>query len=427
MDKEQKFMKKLSLILVFLVLMLSVIGAQAQDTVELVMGSWRTEDIEAWDTILALFEAANPGIDVRFEPTLNTEYDAQLRTSLEGGVGPDLITCRPFDRALLNYEAGFMANVQDLPGLEHFSDVALSAWSTDSGDATYCVPMASVIHGFIYNKEIFDELGLTEPRTESEFFAVLDALQAADVTPLAITTKDSWTTATMGFNNIWPNFAGGEPARLAVISGEMQITDPGFVAALDSVARWAPYLPEGHESIGYADAQQIFPLGLAAIYPSGSWEIPLFNSLADFEMGAFPPYQPDDADPADCWIDDHVDIAVGMNANSAHPEEARVFLEWLTTQEFAQAFSDNQPGFFSLGDHEVTLSDPLAAEFLSWRQECGETIRLFDQFLSRGAPSGNDLMTEGGVYLMVQGNTTAADLAQQIQDGLDEWYEPPAQ
>jgi raffinose/stachyose/melibiose transport system substrate-binding protein len=286
--------------------------------------------------------------------------------------------------------------------------------------------MASVIHGFIYNADVFAELGLEEPRTESEFFAVLDAIQAAGITPLDITTKDAWTTATMGFNNIWPNFAGGEDARLGVIAGEMQLTDPGFVAALDSVARWVNYLPEGHESIGYADAQQIFPLGLAAIYPSGSWEIPLFNSLADFEMGAFPPYQPDDADPSACWIDDHVDIAIGMNSNTTHPEEARVFLEWLTTQEFAQAFSDNQPGFFSLSDHEVTLADPLAAEFLSWRADCGETIRLFDQFLSRGEPSGNDLMTNN-VYLMVQGSMTAEDVAQTIQSGLDEWYEPPAE
>jgi raffinose/stachyose/melibiose transport system substrate-binding protein len=119
-----------------------------------------------------------------------------------------------------------------------------------------------------------------------------------------------------------------------------------------------------------------------------------------------------------------VDIAIGMNANSAHPEESRVFLEWLTTQEFAQVFSDNQPGFFSLSDHEVTLSDPLAAEFLSWRQECGSTIRLFDQFLSRGEPSGNDLMTEGGVYTMVQGTISPEDLAQLMQDGLAEWYEP---
>lgn len=412
-------MKKL--LIVCLLLMLTVSVAQAQSKVELVMGSWRTEDIEAWDNILAQFEAANPDIDVKFEPTLNTEYDGVMTNAVAAGTGPDLITCRPFDRALLLFQAGGLADIKDIEGLSHFSEVALGAWSTDDKSATFCVPMASVIHGFIYNKDIFTQVGVEVPTTESEFFAVLDTIKAAGITPLDITTKDSWTTATMGFNNLWPNFAGGEAARLGVIDGTMKLTDPGFVAALETVARWKDYLPDGHESIGYADAQQLFPLGLAAIYPSGSWEIPLFESLADFEMGAFKPYTPDGA--TECSISDHVDIAVGMNANGTHQAEARKLLEWLTTAEFAQAYSDNQPGFFSLSDHPVELTDPLAAEFLSWRQDCGSTIRLFDQFLSRGEPAGNNVMTDN-VYLMVQGNQTPEDVAKLIQDGLDEWYKP---
>jgi raffinose/stachyose/melibiose transport system substrate-binding protein len=398
-------------------------AVHAQDKVELIMGSWRTEDIEAWDNILAVFEAANPDIDVKFEPTLNTDYNAAITSAIDAGTGPDLITCRPFDISLQWYDKGGLADIKDIEGLSHFSDVAKSAWSTDDNSATYCVPMASVIHGFIYNKEIFEQVGVEVPTTESEFFAVLDAIKAAGITPLDITTKDSWTTQTMGFNNMWPNFAGGEEARLGVINGTMKITDPGFVAALATVARWKDYLPEGHESIGYADAQQLFPLGGAAIYPSGSWEIPLFESLADFEMGAFKPYTPDGA--TECSISDHVDIAVGMNAKGAHQEQAKRFLEWLTTAEFAQAYSDNQPGFFSLSDHPVELSDPLAAEFVSWREECGSTIRLFDQFLSRGEPSGNTLSGDH-IYLMVQGNETPEEVAQIIQEGLDQWYQPPS-
>ena len=62
--------------------------------------------------------------------------------------------------------------------MENFSDVAKSAWITDDGTNVFCVPMASVIHGFIYNKDIFDELGLSEPTTEEEFYAVLDAIKA---------------------------------------------------------------------------------------------------------------------------------------------------------------------------------------------------------------------------------------------------------
>lgn len=413
-------MRKIILLIALLIMALPV-TVQAQDVVELTMGSWRTEDIEQWGNILEVFHEAYPNIRVNFEPTLNTEYDAQLTNQLAGGVGPDLITCRPFDRALLNYQAGGMADISDLPGLENFSDVALGAWSIDDGTETYCVPMASVIHGFIYNQTLFDELGLEVPTTESEFFAVLDALAEAGETPLGISTKDAWTTQTMGFNNLWPNFCDGEATRQAVLSGETNLTDQCFVDTLASLAAWEPYLPAGHESIGYADAQQTFPLGLTAIYPSGSWEIPLFNDLADFEMGAFKPYVPDGKAEGECSISDHVDIAIGMNANSEHPEEARIFLEWLTTAEFAQIFSDNQPGFFSLSTHDVELSDPLAAEFVSWRADCDQTIRLDSQFLSRGEPALSTLLANN-VYLMVQGEITPQELVDTAQAGLEDWY-----
>lgn len=419
-------MKRLTLLAMILVLLVPFTAVAQDDVVELVMGSWRTEDIEQWETMLALFEAEYPNIDVKFEPTLNTEYNTQIQTLLSAGEGPDLITCRPFDTTLLWYQdLNGLANIADLPGLENFSDVALGAWSTDDMSATYCVPMATVIHGFIYNKEIFDELGLEEPRTESEFFAVLDAIQAEGITPLAIATKDSWAITTMGFNNLWPNFCDGENTRLAMLSGEAKHTDQCFVDTFASVQRWADYMPDGFQSIGYADTQQLFPLGLAAIYPAGSWEIPLFNSLADFEMDAFRPYQPDDRDPEDCWIDDHVDIAIGMNANTEHPEEARIFLEWLTTQEFAQAFFDNQPGFFPLGQHELNPpEDPLAAAFLSWRSECGSTIRLWDQRLRRNGEHDGYAVTRDNFPLLMNGELTPEEIAQIAQDRMDLWYVP---
>ena len=420
-------MKKLFLLITTLslaLLGLSFSGAKAaQSKVTLVLGSWRTEDVDGYSKILAIFNKENPNIEVKFSPTLNTEYDAQLKTALQGGQGPDLITCRPYDVSLLNYQAGFLMNVKDIPGLSHYTDVAKGAWSTDNADAVFCVPMGSVIHGFIYNQDIFDKVGVKPPTTESEFFTVLDKIKAAGITPLDITTKDSWTTPTMGFENIGVNFWDGENGRKALINGTAKVTDAPYVAALTSLAKWQQYMPDGQESIGYADAQQIFPLGKAAIYPSGSWEIPLFESQATFKMGAFKPYIQDNQDPKTCWIDDHVDIAIGGNAKTAHPAEVKTFLTWLTSQEFAQAFADNQPGFFPLADYKVDVKDPLAAQFLSWRQSCKSSIRVFYQFLGRGNPSGINLMNDN-VTLMMQGKAKPADVAKTIQTGLDQWFKP---
>jgi raffinose/stachyose/melibiose transport system substrate-binding protein len=80
--------------------------------------------------------------------------------------------------------------------MENFSPVAKSAWTTDDGSATFCVPMASVIHGFIYNKDAFDTLGIAIPTTEAEFFAALDKIKAdGTYIPLAMGTKDLWEAA----------------------------------------------------------------------------------------------------------------------------------------------------------------------------------------------------------------------------------------
>ena len=85
-----------------------------------------------------------------------TEYNAALNARLAGGTAGDLITCRPFDASLDLYKKGNLVAVDDIKGIENFSPVAKSAWQTDDGKTTFCVPMASVIHGFIYNKEIFE-------------------------------------------------------------------------------------------------------------------------------------------------------------------------------------------------------------------------------------------------------------------------------
>ena len=143
--------------------------ASAQD-VTLTIESWRNDDLMIWqDTIIPAFEAANPGIKVVFAPTAPAEYNAVLNSKLDAGSAGDLITCRPFDASLALYDAGHLADLSGLASMANFSPVAKSAWQTDDASATFCVPMASVIHGFIYNKDAFDALGIAVPTTNEEF------------------------------------------------------------------------------------------------------------------------------------------------------------------------------------------------------------------------------------------------------------------
>ena len=385
--------------------------------------SWRSEDLTAWqDKIIPAFEKTHPNIHLEFVGTSPDQYDPALAAKMTGGTAGDLVLCRPFDISLKLFQQGDLTSLNDLPGIANFSQVALTAWQTDDGKTTFCVPMASVIHGFIYNKSIFAELGLQPPTTETDFFALLDKIKTnGKYTPLAFATSDSWTDASMGFNNIGPNRWKGEQGRLAVIKGTMKFTDPAFVDTWATLTKWEPYMPAGYSAVTYSDTQNMFTLGKAAIFPSGSWEIPGFEKQAKFEMGAFPPPLP--ATGAQGYISDEIDHAMGMNAKTAHPAEAKTFLEWLTTPEFATVYSNALPGFFSLNKNAAVLTDPLAQTFASWRSDHQSTIRFGDQFLSRGTPSvGNELNVVSQNVL--NNAVTPQNAGAQLQSDIDSWYKP---
>lgn len=390
---------------------------------ELKIESWRNDDADVWkNQIIPAFNKSHPDINVTFAPTTPKEYNASLNARLEGGTAGDIVACRSFDASLELFKRGKIVALDDLKGMENFSALAKAAWQTDDGKTTFCVPMGSVIHGFIYNKEIFAELNLQEPKTEEEFFAVLDAIKKdGKYTPLAMGSADQWEAATMGFQNIGPNYWHGEDGRKALISGEAKFTYAPYVKTFTQLAKWPAYMGSGYKAQTYADSQNLFTLGKAAIYPSGSWEITPFRAQASFKFGAFKPPLP--AGETKCYISDHTDIGMGLNAASKNKEEARIFLEWMTTPEFANIFANALPGFFPLSNAKVDIKDDVAQTFVSWRDECGSTIRSEHQILSRGTPNlGNEVWNVSAQVL--NGTLTPEQAAQQLEDGLAKWYPP---
>ncbi len=225
----------------------------------------------------------------------------------------------------------------------------------------------------------------------------------------------------MGFQNIGPNYWHGEEGRLALVAGKDKFTDPQYVAVFKELATWAPYMGDGFQAQTYADSQNLFSLGKGAIYPAGSWDISTFRTQAKFPMAAFPPPLPEGA--KDCYISDHTDIAMGLNAASKNKDDAKKFLEWTTTPEFAELYSNALPGFFSLNKTPVKVDDALAASMVGWRNDCKSTIRNSYQILSRGTPNlENELWNVSAQ--VINGALTPEAAGKQLQDGLDKWYKP---
>ncbi len=153
-------------------------GLAAAEAGSLKIESWRNDDADIWNnTIIPAFNKHYPDIKIEFAPGAPADYDAALNARLDGGTAGDLITCRPFDRSLQLYQKHELDGLNDLKGMDNFPSVAKAAWSTDDGKVTFCVPMASVIHGFMYNEDAFKKIGATPPKTMAEFHEILDKLK----------------------------------------------------------------------------------------------------------------------------------------------------------------------------------------------------------------------------------------------------------
>ena len=401
----------------------AVTSSAQTTTTTITMESWRSEDAEIWNQkILPVFEKEHPDIKVEFKPTEPTQYDASLRVRLEGGTAGDLISCRSFDNALALYKDKYLVSIKDLAAIKNFPQSRLVAWQTDDGSDTFCVPVIGSLHGFIYNKKIFAELGAKEPATVDDFFALLDSIKKdGRYVPLAIGTKDTWAVGTMGYMNIGPQYWHGAEGQHALIAGTKKLTDPEFLGPMQAMGRWSNYLAPGYQAQGYSDSQSQFTLGRAAIYPSGSWEIPGFRKDADFDMGAFLPPLVHEGDK--CYMTDHTDLGLGMNAATKHPAQVKTFLEWTGTEEFSQLLADALPGLFPLSNWKVTYKDSLAAEFASWRDKCAGSVRITYQVLARGKPSMDDDLNEQTANV-VNGTISPEAAVAAIQHHLDAWYKP---
>jgi len=391
------------------------------EPVTLVFGSWRTEDIDLWNTINASFTEKYPNVTIDFQPTKNTEYDAQLASALETGTGPDIMFLRSFDNGEAVYDAGYLLEINDdVPALADFPAAAINAWATDDG-VIYGVPMAGVTHGVYYNTAIFDQYGLTEPATWAEFIDICQTLKDNGEIAIAQGTNDRWDLYEVMYSGLGANFYGGEASRQALVAGEMKMTDEPFVSAFAAMDELQPFFPSGYQSLDYVGQQQLFGTGQAGMYIGGSWEIATFEGLGLTDVGYFAPPVENAGDTVSICF--HVDFGVGINKDSENIEAALAYANWLATPEFAALFMNAVPGFFSYVPGDYTLSNALAAEMIDATIGADITIRTTWEKLASGVPSGYDLMCDAMVGLLTD-VYTPEEAAAYVQDGLEQWYEP---
>ncbi|WP_163134569.1 ABC transporter substrate-binding protein [Agarivorans sp. Alg241-V36] len=410
----------MKLFLSLIILMLSISSHANQ---RLVIDTWGDE-LRLWQQkIIPAFQRHHPEIELVIKQMDSWNYVPTQNQRFANQEAGDLVMCKPFDPSLNWFKAGYLEDITDLAGMENFPSFAQAAWQTDSGASSFCLPLGSVMHGFFYNKRAFAELGLVEPESEAEFFNILERIKShGKYLPLAFGSKDAWAVSEVALQNIGPNYWQGEDGRFRLLEGKEAVDSPAYKQALASIQAWGSYMGEGHEARSYGDAWALFNSGKAVIAPGGSWEIA--NLSADLELAVFKPPVPEGQQQ--CYVSDHTDKGIAINSASPNKQAAYKLLQWMTSAEFAQLFTESEPGFFSLSNHFFELSNPLARTMQGWRFKCDVTIRNFSQLLSRGEPNFQAQMSEVSQAVIQQRLSPELAVAQ-LQQSLNQWYLPQQQ
>ncbi len=298
-----------------------------------------------------IFDDTNPAPKAGFEaaveafkkeyPEINVTVSFNDREAHKTAIGnfltadaPDVTTWYPGNRMAPYTDAGLMMDISDLwasdPNLkDNFN--AIKATMTRDGKQ-WGVPYSYYQWGVYYRKDIFDKLGLAEPKTWDEMLAACDKMKEAGVTPFTIGTKFLWTAAgVFDYLNLRTN---GYDVHNDLTGGKITYTDDRIRATF---ANWETMLNRcsfvsNHSSMSWQDALAPFANGDAAMYVMGNFAVAgmkdagLIEDQIDYFQ--FPTINPDIARAEEAPAD-----AFFIPAKAKNVENAKKFLSFIARPE----------------------------------------------------------------------------------------------
>ena len=399
--------------------------ASSGDTVKLKLTTWRPEDSDQIQSLLDAFHAyaqsQGKDIVIEHEPVVSVNYNSILDIQLSREQGPDLFYVRPF--SVDGNIAKYLTPLNDLPIDENYDETKIAPWKDRVG-TYYAVPYVGVVQGVYYNQDLFNRYGISVPETWGEFLQNLEVIAEKDPKIIPIANALNANEDSEMFMSIAANFLGGPEgrARLMRTDGTSQcFNNSRVVSAFGAIEALKPYLPENAAIIGSNTSKELFFDRKAVMLFGGSWDLQKVSEKANFNWGVF-------AVPAMASKQTYVifqpDIAIGINKDSAYPDEARLFLEWMMTEEAVNLTAQNLAGFYPLNANKPTTSSGSDDEkFLELVRHYPGDIRWMFTEISNKTPAAADII-RGDLYRMIADGLTPLEAAQDLQNGLGEWYEP---
>jgi raffinose/stachyose/melibiose transport system substrate-binding protein len=411
-------MKLRRMISVFILVILAALSVSAQKTT-LNFWTWRPEDVDAYNRLIAVFEKANPGIDVVLTAQKNTEYNTILSAALAGGSGPDVCQSRAYGGIEPFAQSGYLEPLDNLlPELKSFDAVALRGAVSIKDGKVYGVPFAGQTLFIFYNKAIYKQLGLSVPDTWAEFLANLEAMKKASIQPLANGGKDGWVFETM-VGTICPNFYGANDFFDAVVAGKTTFQDPRFVGAIAKLKELTPYMPDMFMGVSYTDMQSAFINEMSGHFIGGSYEAGYFsaqNPKLDYDFFPAPVAKKGDKH----YVSVYTDGSFSLNASSKNRDAAIKFLHFLASKDTGNFFIKDLKQVSSVPGVD-TSSSAYITKVISVQKYTTPHIMLVGFRYQQ--PTGSSLL-QSSMQGFMAGKFDAEETCKQIQEGIATWYAP---
>ncbi|MFE5320946.1 ABC transporter substrate-binding protein [Paenibacillus sp. NPDC056579] len=395
-------------------------GGQVQtppaQKVKLTMGSWRTEDKEAYEKIIKEYQKKNPNVEIEFKPTKNTEYNTVLNTSLQTGSGPDIIQLRPYAAGIALADAGYLEPLDAVKGLSVMSKETLAA-ATGKDGKVYGVPTVFSSTQIFYNKKLFKKFNIEEPKTWDDLIKAAETLKQNKVAPFAFGSKEGWILS-LTHGALGPVFYGGTDFVNKVTSGQTNFKDKAFLDSIQTMQGLTKYFPDNYVGLSMDDMRNMFVTEQAGMMVMGDWEFAVMKKMNPaLEMDVFPVPAPAGGKAS---VTTWVDGSFSVNKASKNKAEALKFIEFMTTKEFGALVANELMKPSTIPGVEAT--DPTVTKISKFANSIS-TPYLFVVHFNSGNPTSKSAF-EGLLQGMYLNKQTPQQVTEELQKSVDSWFKP---
>ncbi|WP_085522276.1 ABC transporter substrate-binding protein [Tuberibacillus sp. Marseille-P3662] len=376
-------MKRMSSVLLAMVMMLAMVltacnsssetkgsgdssegGSSGSKSGDLEIFSWWTAGGEA-DGLKALMNQFNnkyPDIEVTNAAVAGgagSNAKAVLATRMQGGDPPSTFQVHGGAELMTWVDSSKMANLNDMYEENGWNDIfpkELIDLLSKDGDI-YGVPV-DIHRGnvFFYNKKIFEDNNIKEPKTYEDFFKAAEKLKSKGITPLALGDKNVWP-ATMLFENALLANLGPDQYR-QLWNGDVPFDDPAVKKSAETVKKMLGYVNKGHSSLAWQDAAQMVVDGKAAMTVMGDWAKGFFTSKDLEPKKDFGWFTSPGTDDMFMVINDSFGLPKGVE----NPDNVKKFLKVLASKESQVKFNQLKGSIPARTDIDHSKFDVYAQE-----------------------------------------------------------------